>query len=338
MVACTALLGCVVFTPPAWAGFDPGGGSQGGTTATSKRDGHTIESRVSFSGSTRSAGDSSSSAVTPVGNWSPPACWYEPISAQQFSKEMEDGYNQVVNDPSQPDYAKEATGEYRDMYKNGKYKNYNLDKANEGNWWVSTQDPSRLNDPAAWECSDLPFWVKNGDTPPVKQAISPEILAELAYNRIKLPDTKVSLAPADVTKVNLPTWAWLDKATFKKVSVTASLNVPGLNIQATTTAEPVSLKLEPGTPDAETFPSSGECAFSSDHSIGQAYAKGMADQTPPCGIEYLRSSGNGTFPLKATITWAITWTGTGTPGGTLPDGTFGKEQDVKVQEIQSVNH
>ncbi|WP_369391221.1 hypothetical protein AB5J72_28925 [Streptomyces sp. CG1] len=326
-----------VITPPAWADLSPGGGTQGKTTQTAQRDGHTIASRVTFSGSTRNPSDQSSPAATPVGNWSPPACWYEPVSAQQFSKEVEDGYKMVADDPQQPNYAKESVSEYRDIYKNGKYKNYNLDKADKGNWWVSAQDPTRLNDQAAWECSDLPFWVKNGDIPPVKKAVSPEILAELAYNRIQLPGTKASLAPGDTTKVNLSTWAWLDKAKFKKVSVTASLNVTGLNIQATTTAEPVSLKLEPGTDDAETYPASGECAVSSDGSVGEPYATGKADQAPPCGIKYLRSSGSGTFPLKATVTWRITWSGTGGVGGDLPDGTFGTTQEVTVQEIQAVN-
>ncbi|MGW2646765.1 hypothetical protein ACWC2T_18020 [Streptomyces sp. NPDC001393] len=275
--------------------------------------------------------------MTPVGNWTPPACWYEPISANEFAKRMEADYNLVVNDPAQPNYAKVATGQLRDMYKDGKYKNYNLDNKNEGNWWVSVQDPSRLRDPDAWQCSELPFWVKNGDTPPVKNAVTPQILAELAYSRIQLPTTHVSLAPKDTTKVNLATWAWLDKADFKPVSVTASLNVPGLNIQATTTAKPIALKLEPGTDAAEAYPASGECTVNSDGSIGEPYATGKADQDPPCGIKYLQSSGNGTFPLKATITWQISWTGTGGAGGNLPDGTFGTTQDITVQEIQSVN-
>ncbi|MHC3475517.1 hypothetical protein ACYF6T_43585 [Streptomyces sp. 7R007] len=52
---------------------------------------------------------------------------------------------------------------------------------------------------------------------------------------------------------------------------------------------------------------------------------------------YLRSSGDGTYPLKATLTWKIHWTGTGVPGGDLPDGTFGATQNVVVQEIQAVN-
>jgi hypothetical protein len=113
--------------------------------------------------------------------------------------------------------------------------------------------------------------------------------------------------------------------------------VGGLNIQATTTAKPVSLKLEPGTPDAETYPASGECTINDDGSIGEPYAEGKSDRTPPCGVKYLRSSGDGTYKLRATITWEINWTGTGGTGGDLPNGTFGNDQDVTVQEIQSVN-
>lgn len=62
-----------------------------------------------------------------------------------------------------------------------------------------------------------------------------------------------------------------------------------------------------------------------------------SDRNPPCGIEYLRSSGDGTYPLEATVTWKVTGTGTGVPGGTLPSGTFGNEQNITVEEIQSIN-
>ncbi|GAP53146.1 secreted protein [Streptomyces azureus] len=118
--------------------------------------------------------------------------------------------------------------------------------------------------------------------------------------------------------------------------MTASL--PGTGLSATTTAEPVSPHIEPGTADARTYPDSGECAINEDGSIGAPYAQGKADQDPPCGVSYLRSSGSdGPCPLCATVTWKISWTGTSGEGGGLPDGTFGTTQDVTVQEIQSVN-
>lgn len=336
LITGTLTTACVLISGPAFATRGPGG-SDGDVRTSAKQSGHTLESRITYSGDTGGRSGASSGNVTPVGNWTPPACWYEPVSAAEFQKKVEGEYDEVVNDPQQPNYAKSATGQFRDIYKDGKYKDYNLDKADEGNWWVSVQNPNRLDDPAAFTCSELPFWVVNGETPAVKNAVTPQVLAELAYNRITLPDTKVTLAPEDITKVNLPTWAWLDKATFKKVSVTAALDVAGLNISATTTAKPVSLRLEPGTSDAETYPASGECQLNGDDSIGAPYAKGKAGQTPPCGIKYLRSSGDGTYKLRATITWAVSWTGTGGTGGDLPDGTFGTTQDITVQEIQAVN-
>ncbi|MFJ2735662.1 MULTISPECIES: hypothetical protein [unclassified Streptomyces] len=292
---------------------------------------------VRFSGKTAGSGKDGSGNVTPVGNWTPPACWYEPRSAKEFSKYVEDAYNEALNTPGQANYARRSIGEFRDTYKDGTYKNYNLDKADEGNWWVAVRDESRWMDAEAQVCNRQPFWVESGAAPDVPNAITPQVLAELAYNRILLPETLVTLAPQNVTKVNLPTWAWLDPSTFKPVQVTASLDVAGLNIQATTTAKPVSLKLQPGTAAAETYPASGECAINDDGSIGEPYARGKSDQTPPCGIKYLRSSANGPYNLKATITWKINWTGTGGAGGDLPDGAFGATQNVTVQEIQSVN-
>lgn len=41
--------------------------------------------------------------------------------------------------------------------------------------------------------------------------------------------------------------------------------------------------------------------------------------------------------VRATVTWKISWTSTTVPGGDLPDGAFGADQDVVVQEIQTVN-
>ncbi|MFF3739819.1 hypothetical protein [Streptomyces sp. NPDC002566] len=332
-----ATVATLALTPGSAFAWGTPGGSNGEKTVTGGgQQGTSIVSKVSYTGSTR-GNTRGTKQVQPVGDWTPPACWYEPRSADDFAKYVEDMYTETVNTPGQHSYAKASVGMFRDEYKDGTYKNYNLDQKDKGNWWVSVRDEDRWMEPEAQLCDKQPFWVENGASPQVPNAVTPQVLAELAYNRIQLPTTKVTLAPAGTTKVNLPTWAWLDKARFKEVSVTASLAVPGLNIQATTTAKPVSLKLEPGTPDAETYPGSGECTINADGSIGAPYAAGKADQTPPCGLKYLRSSGEGTFKLQATVTWEISWTGSGGAGGRLPDGTFGNDQDVKVQEIQAVN-
>ncbi len=72
-------------------------------------------------------------------------------------------------------------------------------------------------------------------------------------------------------------------------------------------------------------------------SIGTPHSKGDAERTPPCGITYLRASGGGPYRLKASITWEISWEGSGGSHGDLPDGTFEAAQDVTVREIQAVN-
>nr|WP_189311872.1 hypothetical protein [Streptomyces brasiliensis] len=306
-------------TPP------PSGETSGGV------DGNTLNATaggIVFDRSNNGSGNSVG-PITSTTSWTPPACWYAPkYTPAQLKAYLE------------PIWGAESTGyewdsSQRDRYVNGHpYKDFNQDKDGEGYWWDSYVDETF---PPGWDkCNKPIFWVDKGDPPPpdIENAVTPEILAQLAYKEIRVPSTKVTLAPADTTKVNLPTWAWLDGAQFKPVSVTAS--VPVLGISATTTAEPVSLKIDPGTSDAVTYPASGVCQLTNDK-IGEPYAKGKADKTPPCGVKYLRSSGNGSYQLKVTLTWKIQWTGTGGTGGPLDDGTFGTDQDVVVQEIQSVN-
>ncbi|WP_191855860.1 hypothetical protein [Streptomyces fungicidicus] len=324
----------------AWAGGSRGsGGAAESPSATPSGgagdDGSLYASVVAYDESKNGSGGSAG-PVAPAGDWKPPACWFEP---KWTPEEFEDEFRRRWDVPHFSG-AGEAYASDQARYIKGKpYEDFNKEKSGEGMWWDMVRDETRAkaSDPAAFACSGATFWVDNGDTPEVENAITPDILAQLAYSRLKVPGTKVALAPEVATKVNLPTWAWLDKATFKEVAVTASLDAGGLNIQATTTAKPVSLKLEPGTKDATTFPASGECAINADGSIGEPYAKGKADEEPSCGLTYLRSSGGKTFPLQATVTWEIAWTGSGGTGGDLPDGTFGAEQAVTVEEIQSVN-
>ncbi|MEU3334031.1 hypothetical protein [Streptomyces sp. NPDC006668] len=273
-------------------------------------------------------------SVGPVASttaWTPPACYYAP----KYTPAQLKAYLEPIWEAGSTGYEWDA--EQRDRYVNGHpYKDFNQDRSAKGYWWDAYVTPGREGDPGALDCTKPVFWVDSNTNPPadIPLAVTTRVLAELAYNEIRVPSTNVTLAPANATKVNLPTWAWLDGAQFKPVSVTAS--VPILGISATTTAEPVSLKIDPGTTDAVTYPPSGVCQISGRH-IGEPYAQGKADRTPPCGVKYLRSSGNGTYALKATITWRIHWTGTGNTADDLPDGTFGATQNVTVQEIQAVN-
>ncbi|MEU7584169.1 hypothetical protein AB0B50_42050 [Streptomyces sp. NPDC041068] len=271
--------------------------------------------------------------LTPANsNWDPPACWYEPA----YTPKQIEATVKAIRQMKFFGIGDMVGGVFDSYFKDGNpYKDYNLDKQGEGQFWAAAVDDDRKDEPEAQACDKLPFWVEDGETPDEPLAVSPRILAEYAYGQIPVPDTKIEMAPEGETKVNLPTWVWLDKAKFKKISVTATL--PGTGLSATTTAEPVSLKLEPGTSDAETYPASGECLIEGGR-IGEPRAKGTpADTDPPCGVKYLRSSADSPYELQATITWRVKWTSTNGQGGGLPPGEFGGAQDVVVREIQSIN-
>ncbi|MFD4345702.1 hypothetical protein ACFWQ6_12695 [Streptomyces coelicoflavus] len=344
----TFAISALVLTAPAYAGKPVGSDKGAETEQTGGTDETGIHAavRIEYSGSVAPNGGTGNVTSADV-NWSPPPCWYAPyLGAKDFKKEMSANIKEAASAPGMAGTPGAAIGQTKAHYEDGfgwedhpGYEDYNVAKDGEGMFWAGVENPDEPDILKRSSCTELPFWVDNGEAPPPRyeRAITPEILAALAYQHMELPGTEVTLAPAQTTKVNLPTWAWLDKTDFQEVRATASINVPGFALTATTTAKPVSLKLEPGTPDAETYPASGECGFDDDGSIGEPYAKGKADQTPPCGITYLRSSGDGTFNLQATITWDIAWTGTGDAGGDLPDGTFENAQAVTVQEIQTVN-
>ncbi len=310
---------------------DGGSFGEGGTGANVNGDKLSVSAGgVVFDHSKNGTG-AKAGTLTSTTSWTPPPCWHAP----KYTPEGLQKYLEPIWEAGSTGHTWDA--EQREKYNaNDEKKAFNKDKSGEGYWWGAYVNDKTF--PPGWDScyEDEYFWVDTGDAPPanIANAITPEILAQLAYAEIRVPGTKVTLAPENATKVNLPTWAWLDAADFKPVSVTAS--VPVLGLEATATAEPVSLQIEPGTKDAVTYPASGVCEINNGR-IGEPYAKGKADRTPPCGVKYLRSSGDGTFPLQATVTWEITWTGSGGAGGDLPDGTFGATQDVVVQEIQAIN-
>ncbi|MER0240737.1 hypothetical protein AAHZ94_01575 [Streptomyces sp. HSW2009] len=265
-------------------------------------------------------------------NWKPPACWYEPRYSPKELKTMIEGWE----DFKFMGIGTMISTAYKTIFQTDKYDDYNMKKEGKGQFWVAVVNENRKDDPEASSCNRPPFWVDEGQTPSVPLAVSAKILAEYAYDELPVPDTDITMNPSGKQTVNLDTWVWLDKSRFKPISVTASL--PGTGLSATTTAKPVALTIEPGTADAKLHPASGECRIAGDGSIGAAYSDDRKNQSPPCGVTYLRSTNQtGPHPLKATLTWEISWTSSSGEGGTLPTGTFGSTTNVTVGEVQSIN-
>ncbi|MEV6313629.1 hypothetical protein [Streptomyces sp. NPDC051776] len=319
-----------------------GGGTKGGSDGKGNIAASATQSRIVVkqkSGAT----DGEKGNLAPVDtNWEPPVCWYEPVFSPGQLKafvDKTDGHGDVGIHESW--YGK---GLWTDHYKDGKassnlddewskapgYKNYNIGK--DGYFWRSVAPDD--SHPDSWDCGRIMFWQNAGEVPDVPHAPTPKTLAGYAYDKIRVPDTEVELNPETKSTVNLPTWVWLDKGTFKNVKVRAEL--PNTGLWAETTAKPVSLNLDPGTEDAKLHPASGQCKINDDGSIGTPYTKGKAKEAPPCGITYLRASDE-PYKLNASVTWEISWEGSGGASGDLPDGTFETDKDMTVQEVQAIN-
>ncbi|MFJ4541019.1 hypothetical protein ACIP39_34425 [Streptomyces tibetensis] len=333
-------------TTPSQPSEKPTGDSSGRTLLAS-----VSQSRIQVShpdGRTEQGSMDELTSVDP--NWEPPVCWYEPVFTPQGLKSAVENLQKNGGLGAVNAHEWWTSGIFVDHYDEGEaednfdlksptnstaegYKNYNVGKS--GMFWRSVVRKGHENDIKAWDCGRIMFWQDASTIPDDEHAPTPETLAAYAYDKIEVPKTKVELKPEARSTVNLPTWVWLDKGTFKDVKVRAEL--PGTGLWAETTAKPVALHLDPGTKDAETFPASGDCEVNEDGSIGSPYVKGDADKTPPCGIRYLRADSGAPYQLKASITWQISWDGTGGASGDLPDGTFQTTQSMNVQEIQSVN-
>lgn len=315
----------------------PGGDSAEGSASGKALDAKVTHSRIVVKQS--GGGTSGQGLATVDPNWKPPACWYEPLATPEELKaateKMKEGDLVSVNFGRRwgKDLLVDAFDKGDPAFTDTPTKNYNVGK--KGMFWRAVAREDRADDPESLDCSKNLFWQDAGTVPDDPNAPTPDVLAAYAYDKIRVPDTEVELKPAAKSTVNLPTWVWLDKGTFKEIKVRAEL--PDTGLWAETTAKPVSLHLEPGTEDAATHPASGECTIIKDGSIGTPYSKGKAEEAPPCGITYQRATDGEPYQLTASITWEISWEGSGGTQGDLPDGAFETTQDVNVQEIQSIN-
>ena len=156
--------------------------------------------------------------------------------------------------------------------------------------------------------------------------VSPVVVARRAAARLRLPSPEIKFSPAGEQLVGLPTWLWIDRATWNSRSATAA--VPGVSVTAQ--ARPRRVVWELGDGSRVTC-----------HGPGTAWRSGMAagSASPTCGHTYRTASGNqpdGAYRVTATVSWAITWSGTG-GGGTLPAMSTSGSARLRVAESQALN-
>lgn len=310
-VAASAALAMVaVSLTPAVAAAAPGDGDYGTTTPSSSGNTRGITVRgLRLSGDVGSADTSS---------WEGPACWYAPyMSGPAFAAR-----NEYILNRSSPGERVRNTGEIAEHAED-----------TDGKWWSPVSNGTAAGRACA-AAMDPAVWVGEADPVPA-QGITPAILAQIARAYLDLPAPDVSLNPGPPRRsyVGMGTWVWAQPVQ-RQLAVTAAL--PAANMSATVTAVRGDLVVDPGTADASRYrmhPCTG---------LGKPYPSGasrkVAEQDPPCGVTYLRSSSDLSgkeYTLTAQLSWTVNWQGTGGAGGAMAPATLGDTAQVAVGEVQT---
>lgn len=154
----------------------------------------------------------------------------------------------------------------------------------------------------------------------------PADLAERAVEQMNLSAIRIGIVPearqGRVGLVGLPVWLWVDEPsdqTWGPISRTASLR----GYSVTATAKVSHIRWEMGN---------GQVVSCSNR--GTPYAdKYGTQQSPTCG--YPGYTKDGTYTVRATSYWDVTWTGMGQTGAM--DFTFTRTAQITVGELQVVN-
>lgn len=170
-------------------------------------------------------------------------------------------------------------------------------------------------------------------TPPPGLPPSPGELAKRAAATFKFPKPSGHRSPSENKRyegysfsyVNLWLYDWTDRDTWKTLTASASA---GGN-WARVTATPTTLTYAPGDGAAAV-----SCA-----GPGRAWTADDGNSPPTagaCGYMYTLATSS---PITATqsITWKITWVGSGGTSGTLPDRSTSTSGQLQVFQVQVVN-
>ncbi|AXK37718.1 hypothetical protein DVA86_28080 [Streptomyces armeniacus] len=176
-----------------------------------------------------------------------------------------------------------------------------------------------------------PVWIPDGEEEDGPE-VSPTALAEQARSQLRLPSLSIKRSPAAEQLVNLPTWLWLERGRWRKVSATAS--VPGVSV--TVTARPTAVDWSMGDGSSRTCKGPGTPYGTGPGAKGAAQPK---NASPDCGHTYRASSAgepDEAYPVSATVRWSLAWSGAG-ESGAFPGLTTTSSAAFRVEESQAVN-
>ncbi|MER5299691.1 hypothetical protein ABT039_09555 [Streptomyces lasiicapitis] len=180
-----------------------------------------------------------------------------------------------------------------------------------------------------------PVWIPDAtqDDGGGAPAPSPAQVAQQARSQLRLPAPQIRTNPPSEQLVNLPTWLWLARGAWRRVSAAAS--VPGVSVEAVARPSKVVWKLG----DGSSLTCKGAGSPYAAGARGRSGASGPASSSPDCGHTYRSSSagrsGNA-YAVSATVHWTVSWSGAG-DSGTFPGMTTTADARFRVAESQALN-
>ena len=162
-------------------------------------------------------------------------------------------------------------------------------------------------------------------TDPFAGLLAAERAAELALERLDLPDPPMRFNPPGAQLVGLPSWLWVDMA-WEPTEVSASVT----GVTSTVVAMPIEVVWDMG--DGATVTCAGP---------GAVYDPGRTPDSQSSGCSHLYThpsyaQPSGAYGVSATVTYAVTWSATSGDSGGLGTVTRSSTVPVPVVEVQAV--
>ena len=154
----------------------------------------------------------------------------------------------------------------------------------------------------------LLVFVPNGSAPPAGPPVDPRVLAEQAIASLVMRAPEIRMAPPPSSTsglVGLPVWMWTERGEEFLGPTRQSVSAGGVTVAAVGEVSRIVWDMGDGTTVV--------CG------AGTPYPPGAEGASPDCGHVYAQASsrhvpGGGPWPITATSTWTITWSGGGLSG------------------------
>ena len=182
-------------------------------------------------------------------------------------------------------------------------------------------------------------WFATGQAPTAVPPPDPAVAGAQAASELQLPSPSLTLSPSTTGYVNLAEWLWITPSMWHPLTTSAQACNAGGCVTATATATPSYVTWDtgdgstvtcngPGTPYNPDLPANSQTTACS-----YTYTTTSAGQPSPDG-----NPNDAAFPITATVTWTVAWSGPDGSAGALPSLTTHGATSLKVAQIESVNN